>query len=75
MGILFAADSNTRAIKQEQLYSFSSAKVTKEMIRNNTEKYVLKSNGYVENYLDKGNLLDDSTLVYLQWNGYADGLW
>ncbi|MDZ7692266.1 MAG: MBL fold metallo-hydrolase [Balneolaceae bacterium] len=75
MGILFAANSYTQTIKQEQLYRFASAKVTKDMIRDNPEKYVLKSNGYVESHLVKGKLLDSTTLVYSQWSGYADGIW
>jgi len=75
IGILFAANSHTRAIKQEQLNLFARSKVTKEMIRNNPGKYVLKTNGYIEKHLVKGNLLDNTTLIYSQWSGYTKGIW
>jgi ribonuclease J len=77
VGILFAANSYTQTIKKEQLYRFSSAKTTKDMIRNNPGKYVLKSNSYVENHLVKDDLLDNTTLVYSQWKGYVkpDSFW
>lgn len=75
IGILFAANSYTRALEKEQLYRFASAKITKDMIRDNPERYVLKSNSYVENQLMKENLLDDTILVYSQWSGYAGGIW
>jgi len=75
IGILFAANSHTRAIKQEPLYRFARAKITKTMVRNHPEKYVLKSNGYVEKHLIKGKLQDNTTLVYSQWSGYTKGIW
>ena len=75
IGILFAANRYTETIKQEQLYRFSSAKITKDMIRNNPEKYVLKSNGYVERFLKSEGLLDTTTLIYSLWKGYAKDIW
>ncbi len=75
IGILFAADSNTRAIAQEQLNQFSRAKITKSRIQNNPKKYVLKSNRYVETHLIDDHLLNNITLVYSQWSGYTKGIW
>lgn len=72
MGILFAANGYTRAIEQEQLFRFAGSKITKDMIRDNPEKYVLKSNGYVEDHLIDDHLLNNTTLVYSQWSGYVD---
>jgi len=75
IGVLFAANSYTDKLEQKLLYRYSIAKVTKEMIRQHPGRYVLKSNGYIEGQIRKGNIPNPDNLIFSVWHGYADGIW
>jgi ribonuclease J len=75
IGVLFASNSFTKRIDEEDLYRYSRSKVTKEMIRNHPDRYVIKANNYVENFIKGEELIDSVTLIHSLWSGYADGIW
>jgi ribonuclease J len=75
IGVLFAANNYTDKLEQKLLYRYSIAKVTKEMIRQHSGRYVLKSNGYIEGQIQKGNIPNPDNLIFSVWHGYADGIW
>lgn len=75
IGVLFASNSFTKRIDEEDLYRYSRSKVTKDMICNHPDKYVIKANNYIERFIKSEGLIDSATWVFSLWIGYADGIW
>ncbi|MGM0587282.1 MAG: MBL fold metallo-hydrolase [Bacteroidota bacterium] len=76
VAVLFASYSYTDKLDQRnELFQFRPAKVTKQEILENPGQYVLKSNGYVDNWLEDKRQLAQTTMIYSQWSGYIQGIW
>lgn len=73
--IYFSPNKITEKLaKTGVLYKYKSQKISKEEILNNPQKYIVKDNRVISQYILKNMDIEELQIIYSLWSGYLDKL-